>query len=50
MKGFSLRRNLDCHRVKVNGIYKDFYTAAAVAWNKLPLTERSSKKMDIHKE
>ena len=49
-KGFSLRRKLDCHRFRANGIHKKtFYAAAAVAWNKLPLTVRSSKTMDTLK-
>ena len=33
-KGFSLRRKLDCHRFRANGIHKKtFYAAAAIAWN-----------------
>ena len=31
-RGFSLRRKLDCHRFRANGIHKKtFYAAAAVA-------------------
>ena len=49
-KGFSQRRKLDCHRLRAKGIHKKtFYAAAAVAWNKLPLTVRSSKTMDTLK-
>ena len=43
-KGFSLRRKMDFHRFKANGIHrKTFYAAAAVAWNKFQFTAKSSK-------
>ena len=41
---------MDCHRFKAYGIHKKtLHAAATVAWNKLPLTVRSSKTMDILK-
>ena len=49
-KAFSARRKLDCHRFKANGIHKKtFYAAAAIAWNKLPLSVRNSGTLNDFK-